>query len=323
MGARSPPPPPSPLPSARCGERGAREAPVTAARASAASSRVRGGSGGGGQERPGTARRLLRRVWLRDGCGDDAGEWEGVAFASSPSRPGAALTGGGTALPFSCGAAGGGWSARRRRRRHPRLCPGQPEQRATVLRRRRRAPRRGWGRPSPPSLASGGRDLLPLLPSARGCRAVPLCLSSSPPYVFCPPSRSRRCTGADRSRAASPRALPSPLPDGGSFPASRRPPAPAAVSVGGSGERRFRRREERCWPPRPGVRRGWVFCVSGCAWGGWGGVCLFVLGCFFSLPNTRLFAGRVRGRVNPSRGRRLRPWGRLSGEGRRQLHFSL
>ncbi|XP_064279266.1 apoptosis-stimulating of p53 protein 1 isoform X2 [Passer domesticus] len=41
-GAR-PPSPPSPLPSARCAERGAREAPVTAARASAASSAVRGG----------------------------------------------------------------------------------------------------------------------------------------------------------------------------------------------------------------------------------------------------------------------------------------
>ncbi|XP_041278037.1 apoptosis-stimulating of p53 protein 1 isoform X4 [Onychostruthus taczanowskii] len=42
LGAR-PPSPPSPLPSARCAERGAREAPVTAARASAASSAVRGG----------------------------------------------------------------------------------------------------------------------------------------------------------------------------------------------------------------------------------------------------------------------------------------
>lgn len=46
LGAR-PPSPPSPLPSARCAERGAREAPVTAARASAASSAVRGGGGGG------------------------------------------------------------------------------------------------------------------------------------------------------------------------------------------------------------------------------------------------------------------------------------
>lgn len=45
LGAR-PPSPPSPLPSARCAERGAREAPVTAARASAASSAVRGGGGG-------------------------------------------------------------------------------------------------------------------------------------------------------------------------------------------------------------------------------------------------------------------------------------
>ncbi|XP_029892911.1 apoptosis-stimulating of p53 protein 1 isoform X3 [Aquila chrysaetos chrysaetos] len=74
-------------------------------------------------------------------------------------------------------------------------------------------------------------DLLPLLPSARGCR---------PPRR---PSCSRRCTGRDRSRAASPLppALPSRLPDRAPSPPPQRPPAPAAVSAGGSGERGFRR----------------------------------------------------------------------------------
>lgn len=228
---------------------------------------------------------------------------------------------------FSCGAGGGGggggWSARRRR--HPRLCPGQPGQRATVLRRRRRSPRRGWGRRSPSSLASGGggrddgHDLLPLLPSARGCR---------PPRR---PSCSRRCTGRDRSRAASPPppALPSRLPDGApSPPPPRRPPEPAAVSAGGSGERGFRRpgigrRDDRLLAAeaRCEARVGFL-CLREWVCGGWGGgvyVCLF----WFCPSPYRFFAARVRGRVKQSRGRRLRPLGRLSGECRRQLHFSL
>ncbi|XP_074885827.1 apoptosis-stimulating of p53 protein 1 isoform X3 [Buteo buteo] len=86
-----------------------------------------------------------------------------------------------------------------------------------------------WGR-------TDGPDLLPLLPSARGCRPLRR------------PSCSRRCTGRDRSRAASPPppALPSRLPDRAPSPPPRRPPEPAAVSAGGSGERGFH---------RPGVGR--------------------------------------------------------------------
>lgn len=280
--------------------------------------------GGGGRRGPGTARRQPRRGWLGDGCGDDAGEWEGVEFASPPPRPGAALPGGGTPCLFLRGR----WRRRRMERAPPPSSPPVP----------RPAGAEGDGAAETPSVSppgvgppvtvvpgfwGGGRDdghdLLPLLPSARGCR---------PPRR---PSCSRRCTGRDRLRAASPPppALPSRLPDGApSPPPSRRPPEPAAVSAGGSGERGFRRpgigrRDDRLLAAeaRCEARVGFL-CLREWVCGGWGGgvyVCLF----WFCPSPYRFFAARVRGRVKQSRGRRLRPLGRLSGECRRQLHFSL
>lgn len=111
-------------------------------------------------------------------------------------------------------------------------------------------------------------------------------------------------------------------------PPPRRPPEPAAVSAGGSGERGFRRpgigrRDDRLLAAeaRCEARVGFL-CLREWVCGGWGGgvyVCLF----WFCPSPYRFFAARVRGRVKQSRGRRLRPLGRLSGECRRQLHFSL
>lgn len=115
-------------------------------------------------------------------------------------------------LAFSCGAGGGGWSARRRR--HPRLCPGQPGQRATVLRRRRQAPRRGWGRWSPPSLASGGTRPTPAPPFSEG---LP------------PPSAGRAALGvapAVTGRGPRPPGLCPPVCLTGLLP---RPPAPSCA----------------------------------------------------------------------------------------------
>lgn len=322
MGAR-PPPPPSPLPSARCRERGAREAPVTAARASAASSAVRGG---GGRRGPGTARRQPRRGWLGDCCGDDAGEWEGVEFASPPPRPGAALPGGGTPCLFLRGR----WRRRRRRmeRAPPPSSPPVP----------RPAGAEGDGAAETPSVSPPGvGPPVTVVPGFWGGDGTTdtTYSPSSPQRGAAAPLAGRAALGVAPAvtgrgpRPPLPRLCPRVCLTGLlPRPPPRRPPEPAAVSAGGSGERGFRRpgigrRDDRLLAAeaRCEARVGFL-CLREWVCGGWGGgvyVCLF----WFCPSPYRFFAARVRGRVKQSRGRRLRPLGRLSGECRRQLHFSL
>lgn len=284
MGAR-PPPPPSPLPSARCRERGAREAPVTAARASAASSAVRGG---GGRRGPGTARRQPRRGWLGDCCGDDAGEWEGVEFASPPPRPGAALPGGGTPCLFLRGR----WRRRRRMERAPP--PSSPPV-------PRPAGAEGDGAAETPSVSPPGvGPPVTVVPGFWGGDGTTdtTYSPSSPQRGAAAPLAGRAALGV--APAVTGRGPRPPLPRlcprvclTGLLP---RPPPGALLSprqfrLGAAGSAGFAVRVSAggtigCWPPRPDVRRGWVFCVcvSGYAGGGVG-VCMFV--CFgFALPRT-------------------------------------
>lgn len=171
-------------------------------------------------------------------------------------------------MPFPAGPAAGGWSARRRR--HPPRAPASRGRGRRCCGDAVRLPAGGGAAGHRRPWLLGRHDLAPLLPSARGCR---------------PPSRSRRRTGRDRSRAASPRALPSPLPRWAPSPPPRRPLAPAAVSAGGGGGRRFRcpgigRREDRL-PAAEARSDAWMGSPCLCEWVCLGGVCV-CLGSFLA-----------------------------------------